>query len=240
MKLQKKIAMLGVALATTGMFAVSNMSSVSAKEEVFNSHVVLESVNGHEPTLRFLEYAFVYSNQTNPEAIIDFGNRKVTVPERLKEVPLSKYEKSFSFKGEQLVQVRNNAIKKLKGLVGKKGVWKQTEQGWHYVIWYGNGGVAAEGWIQDGGNWYYLGTNGVMVTGWAQVNGKWYYLQPSGAMATGWVKVDGNWYYLDESGAMKTGWFEVGGKWYYAYASGALAVNTTIDGYTVNGNGEWV
>ena len=220
MKLQKKIAMLGVALATTGMLAVSNMSSVSAEEEVFNANVVFESVGKHDRNYLFLEYAFVYSNQTNPEAIIDFGVRKITVPERLKEMPLSKYEKYFRFKGEELVQARNKAVKKLKGLVGKKGVWKQTEQGWHYVIWYGNGGVAAEGWIQDGGNWYYLGTNGVMVTGWAQVNGKWYYLQPSGAM--------------------KTGWFEVGGKWYYAYASGALAVNTTIDGYTVNGNGEWV
>ncbi|HGP8835483.1 TPA: hypothetical protein ACLXEQ_000468 [Streptococcus pneumoniae] len=28
--------------------------------------------------------------------------------------------------------------------------------------------------------------------------------------------------------------------WYYAYSSGALAVNTTVDGYSVNYNGEWV
>lgn len=39
---------------------------------------------------------------------------------------------------------------------------------------------------------------------------------------------------------MKTGWFQVNGKWYYAYSSGALAVNTTVDGYSVNYNGEWV
>ncbi|MEE5950798.1 hypothetical protein V2O75_10075 [Streptococcus pneumoniae] len=30
------------------------------------------------------------------------------------------------------------------------------------------------------------------------------------------------------------------GNWYYAYSSGALAVNTTVDGYSVNYNGEWV
>ena len=240
MKLQKKIAILGVALATTGMLAVSNMSSVFAEEEVFNANVVFESVGKHDRNYLFLEYAFVYSNQTNPEAIIDFGVRKITVPERLKEMPLSKYEKYFRFKGEELVQARNKAVKKLKEFVGKKGVWKQTEEGWHYVLWYGNGGVSAEGWIKDGGNWYYLGTNGVMVTGWAQVNGKWYFLQPSGAMATGWVIDNGTWYYLDSSGVMKTGWYEVNGKWYYSYASGALAVNTTIDGYTVNENGEWV
>ena len=50
----------------------------------------------------------------------------------------------------------------------------------------------------------------------------------------------GTWYYLNNSGAMKTGWFTVSGKWYYAYSSGALAVDTTVDGYTVNANGEWV
>lgn len=35
-------------------------------------------------------------------------------------------------------------------------------------------------------------------------------------------------------------WFKVGDKWYFARYSGALAVNTIIDGYRVNENGEWV
>ena len=65
-------------------------------------------------------------------------------------------------------------------------------------------------------------------------------MNDSGAMQTGWVKDNDTWYYLDNSGAMKTGWFTVSGKWYYAYSSGALAVDTTVDGYTVNANGEWV
>ena len=59
-------------------------------------------------------------------------------------------------------------------------------------------------------------------------------------MQTGWLKENGVWYYLDGSGAMKTGWYQVSGKWYYAYSSGALAVRTTINGYTVNANDEWV
>lgn len=59
-------------------------------------------------------------------------------------------------------------------------------------------------------------------------------------MKTGLLKQGGSWYYLDNSGAMKTGWFQVDGKWYYAYSSGVLAVSTTINGYTVNANGEWV
>ncbi len=46
--------------------------------------------------------------------------------------------------------------------------------------------------------------------------------------------------YLDDSGAMKTGWYQVSGKWYYSYSSGELAVNTIVDGYTVNHNGEWI
>lgn len=42
------------------------------------------------------------------------------------------------------------------------------------------------------------------------------------------------------SRAMTTGWFQVNGKWYYAYSSGSLAVNTTVGGYYVNYNGEWI
>ena len=59
-------------------------------------------------------------------------------------------------------------------------------------------------------------------------------------MQTGWLKENGLWYYLDSSGAMKTGWYQVSGKWYYSYSSGALAVNTTVDGYRLNGDGERV
>ena len=39
---------------------------------------------------------------------------------------------------------------------------------------------------------------------------------------------------------MTTGWFQVNGKCYYAYSSGDLAVNTTVGGYYVNYNGEWI
>ena len=60
-------------------------------------------------------------------------------------------------------------------------------------------------------------------------------------MQTGWLQDNGTWYYLEGSGAMKANqWFEVDGKWYHVEASGALSVNTVVDGYTVNANGEWV
>lgn len=117
--------------------------------------------------------------------------------------------------------------------------WKYLGNKWYYLR---SSGAMATGWYQGGSTWYYLDTqNGDMKTGWAYVGNKWYHLRSSGAMATGWYQEGSTWYYLDENnGNMKTGWFQVNGKWYYAYSSGDLAVNTTIDGYSVNHNGEWI
>ena len=117
--------------------------------------------------------------------------------------------------------------------------WNKDAKGnWTYVV--DSKGKKATGWVNDKGTWYYLNAEGVMQTGWAKDGNTWYYLKDNGAMATGWVKDNGTWYYLNSNGSMATGWYKVGEKWYYSYASGALAVNTTVDGYTVNGNGEWV
>ena len=146
--------------------------------------------------------------------------------------------------------------------------WLYDQSNWYYLAKTGNsgnknlGGEKSSGWIQDASTWYYLdSTTGIMQTGWQYLGNKWYYLRSSGAMATGWyldgstwyyldaqngdmktgwIYVGNTWYYLRSSGAMVTGWFQVDGKWYYAYSSGALAVNTTVDGYYVNYNGEWV
>ena len=146
--------------------------------------------------------------------------------------------------------------------------WLYDQSNWYYLAKTGNsgnknlGGEKSSGWIQDASTWYYLdSTTGIMQTGWQYLGNKWYYLRSSGAMATGWyldgstwyyldaqngdmktgwIYVGNTWYYLRSSGAMVTGWFQVNGKWYYAYSSGALAVNTTVGGYQVNYNGEWV
>ena len=117
--------------------------------------------------------------------------------------------------------------------------WQYLGNKWYYLR---SSGAMATSWYQDGSTWYYLDAeNGDMKTGWASINGYWYYLRSSGAMATGWLQDGSTWYYLNVSdGDMKTGWFQVNGKWYYAYSSGALAVNTTVGGYYVNYNGEWV
>ncbi|COM85822.1 choline-binding protein Cbp9 [Streptococcus pneumoniae] len=117
--------------------------------------------------------------------------------------------------------------------------WQYLGNNWYYLR---SSGAMATGWYQEGTTWYYLDQpNGDMKTGWQNLGNKWYYLRSSGAMATGWYQDGSTWYYLNAgNGDMKTGWFQVNGNWYYAYSSGALAVNTTVDGYSVNYNGEWV
>ncbi|WP_172931518.1 PspC-related protein choline-binding protein 1 [Streptococcus sp. 10824] len=154
-------------------------------------------------------------------------------------------------------QGTNAAVESAKPVAPTTG-WKQENGMWYF---YNTDGSMATGWVQVNGSWYYLNSNGSMATGWVQVNGSWYYLNSNGSMATGWEQVDGSWYYLNDNGSMETGWlqnngswyylnsngsmkanqwFQVGGKWYYVNASGELAVNTSIDGYRVNDNGEWV
>lgn len=122
--------------------------------------------------------------------------------------------------------------------VAPKTGWKQENGMWYF---YNTDGSLATGWVQVNGSWYYLNSNGSMATGWEQVDGSWYYLNDNGSMETGWLQNSSSWYYLNSNGSMKANqWFQVGGKWYYVNASGELAVNTSIDGYRVNDNGEWV
>ena len=119
-----------------------------------------------------------------------------------------------------------------------KDQWVQEEDGWKY---YAANKAVTSSWKQIEGKWYFFNAEGVSQKWWVQDNGTWYYLNGSGEMQTGWLQDNGTWYYLEASGAMKASqWFEVDGKWYYVDATGALAVNTTVDGYTVNANGEWV
>lgn len=119
-----------------------------------------------------------------------------------------------------------------------QATWVKSGSSWWYK--HADGSYTTNGWEKINGTWYYFDQAGWMATGWVKDNGTWYYLNDNGSMATGWVKDNGTWYYLNNNGSMATGWYKVGEKWYYSYASGALAVNTTVNGYTVNENGEWV
>ena len=67
-------------------------------------------------------------------------------------------------------------------------------------------GAVKQGWVSEGGKWYWYQPNGDKATGWINDNGTWYYLEPSsGAMVTGWYKIDGKWNAFDKySGAWRT------------------------------------
>lgn len=187
------------------------------------------------------------------------------VPAKKSEEPLKKQDTEFKEKN-----VEEKPTTQKQGWVQENGKWFYYDQsnnkqsGWVQVngAWYylAQDGEMKTGWLNQGGSWYYLTDSGSMKTGWQKVNGTWYYLNGSGAMQTGWLNQSGTWYYLNssgsmqtgwlsqsgtwyyltESGSMKTGWYQVSTKWYYSYSSGALAVSTTVDGYTVNANGEWI
>lgn len=108
--------------------------------------------------------------------------------------------------------------------------------------YYYENGKLVKGWLKDGNNWYYLDPKtGVMLTGWQKVSGAWFYLKPSsGAMVTGWLKIDGKWYFFNGSGVMVTGWRLINGTWYYLEPSGAMKTGWLHDGgnwYYLNESG---
>ena len=77
---------------------------------------------------------------------------------------------------------------------------------------------AAQGWMQDH-------------------SGSWQYMK-DGKAVTGWLYDDKKWYWLDNNGwTFANGWKQIGGKWYYFYSDGSMAVDTTIDGYTIGPDG---
>lgn len=58
-----------------------------------------------------------------------------------------------------------------------------------------------------------------------------------GKTAIGWL-YDDKWYWLQSGGIpFAGGWKQIGGKWYFFNPDGTMAVNTTIDGYTLGPDG---
>ena len=124
-----------------------------------------------------------------------------------------------------------------------KNNWAKINNKWYL---FDSNGAMVTGWQQRNNVWYLLNSDGTMTTGWVASNNKWYYLNPSatsgveGAMMIGWINYNNKWYYTDQTGAMQEGWKQVDGNWYYFYpGEGSKAVNTTISGFPVDGNGIW-
>ena len=77
------------------------------------------------------------------------------------------------------------------------------------------------------------------ANGWQQNDsGQWSYYR-NGKPVKGRLSDDQKWYWLDKATGMMFagGWTQIDGKWYYFYTDGTMAVNTTIDGYTIGSDG---
>ena len=96
--------------------------------------------------------------------------------------------------------------------------WVSEGGAWYYYV----SGKAATGWKAITGEWYYFASSGKMLTGWQSIDGIWYYFRDSGKMQTGWAKIGSDWYFFGDSGKMRTGWQKVSGSWYYFRASGKM------------------
>ncbi|EKQ53037.1 MULTISPECIES: putative cell wall binding protein [unclassified Clostridium] len=110
------------------------------------------------------------------------------------------------------------------------------------MYYFYSDGEMATGWQQDSDNiWHYFygDGNGSMAHD-TTIGG--YHIDKSGKMITGrgWVPSDGSWYYLKGDGEVATDWLWNQGYWYYLYPEGSMAHDTTIKGYYLNDDGEWV
>ena len=77
------------------------------------------------------------------------------------------------------------------------------------------------------------------ANGWQQNDsGQWSYYR-NGKPVKGRLSDDQKWYWLDKTTGMMFagGWKQIDGKWYYFYTDGTMALNTTIDGYTIGSDG---
>lgn len=93
----------------------------------------------------------------------------------------------------------------------------------------------ANGWIKQGGKYYYY-VSGKKTTGWKTIKGKRYYFDEDGVRQNGLITVDGHKYYL-KSCVMQTGWKTIKGKQYYFKKDGKMAVSTVIDGKVIGADG---
>lgn len=145
---------------------------------------------------------------------------------------------------------------------GKYNSWQQVNGKWQYIdgigqvmknkwwfdvnsgkdYYFDENGFAKIGWLSNNNKWYYFDNNGVMQKEWKNIDGKWYYFGKVGVMQTGWLKTsDDKWYYLGDDGAMRTGWTQLSnGKWYYLNDNGEMLYSTTVDGFTIDKNGELI
>ena len=75
---------------------------------------------------------------------------------------------------------------------------------------------------------------------WKKSGAYWYAVAPSSGKkyTNRWITTNKKKYYVGASGRLCVSqWIKTNGKYYYVQADGAMAVNTVVDGYTVDANG---
>ena len=110
--------------------------------------------------------------------------------------------------------------------------------------------MAAQGWQQEGDDWYYYDNNGdYVVNEWKKSGNNWYYLGDDGYMMKNYLLEDGDSvYYLDGNGVMVTNaWVAYSPEddyeddasdhyWYYFQSNGrAVKAANDIKKKTING-----
>lgn len=78
------------------------------------------------------------------------------------------------------------------------------------------------GWVQEGGNWYYLKSDGTRMKGFNIVDGEVYYFNSKGYRVTGWQNLEVSRYYFQSNGVMSKYLTKVGKKYYYFNDKGWL------------------
>lgn len=137
----------------------------------------------------------------------------------------------------------------LKGWFSYEDLYGYTDI-YHDLIWYytdPNTGIAYDGWLQYGGEWYYIEDGAMRYDGTYTIDEKEYKFDKTGKLIRGWYKdeytysdgdIDIEWYYSDAvTGEVAIGWKEIAGKWYYFDSYGEMYEGDdywrTIDGKSV-------
>ena len=103
--------------------------------------------------------------------------------------------------------------------------WIKEGGKWYY---YEKGTMLKKTWMKDSVGWCYLGEDGTMKTNcWVEDSKGWCFLNAYGYCVTNtWKKDSIGWFYLDSEGAMvKNDWVYSGGKWYYLDENGYRLLN---------------
>lgn len=171
-----------------------------------------------------------------PEGLESIGDNafdgllEVTIPDSIKSISATAFGSNTKINGN--TELYDKALQEYKESLKNVCIADKHRcvEGWNHLY---NGTV-------------YLKADGEFQTGWMKCNDKIFYFRKNCSMVTGFYTIDDKTYYFDETqgdnyGCMAFGWREVDGKWYYfSGLDGSMAVNTYIDGYYVNEQGQLV